>query len=100
MVYEEDDNPPAGVLLAGWDQDAGVYLWLRSQADAARHSTVQARRYSRGVGKFAVDDPPEWLGQPTFLPKALFDPWESVKGLSTNAKRAAIIKALNTVLSL
>lgn len=100
VVLEQAAEQPAGVLLAGWEQDTGVYIWLRSQKDIADHSTVQAPLYSRCIGKFSVDDPPAWLGHPTFLPKGMFDPWENVSGLETNTKRAAIIEALNTVLSI
>jgi len=99
VVMEQEEHQPAGVFLAAWDQDRGVYAWMRGQADVEKHSTVQAAGYSRCIGSFALDAPPQWLGEPTFLPKELFDPWEDVEQLSTNAKRAAIVAALNKVLA-
>jgi hypothetical protein len=99
VVMEQETHRPAGVFLAAWDQERGVYSWMRGQTDVENHSIVQAPGYSRCIGSFALGSPPTWLGEPTFLPKELFDPWENVEQLSTNAKRAAIVAALNKVLA-
>ena len=100
VVMEQDPNPPAGVLLAGWDQAAGVYIWRCAQEKIARHSAEQARGYSRCVPGFSVRTPPFWLGPPTFYSKTAFASWPTVDGLATNAKRAAIITALKAILPL
>lgn len=84
--------------MAGWDQDTGVYVWLRSQADVAENASPQHGGYSLGIGRFTVESAPAWLGNPTLLPKDAFDPWQNITELNTNAKRAAILDALSAVL--
>jgi hypothetical protein len=98
VVMEQDQTKPTGVFLAARDPAVGVYFWLRAQADVETHSTSQAPGYSRAIPAFALVAPPAWLGVPMFLPKELFDDWDAVDELATNAKRAAIITALNKVL--
>lgn len=97
VVKLQDEKQPAGVLLAGWDQDVGVYVWLKSQADVEEHGSQQHGGYSLAIGRFTVDSPPEWLGTPTLLSKSAFDPWQDITQLQTNAKRAAILQALSAV---
>jgi hypothetical protein len=97
VVKLQDEKQPAGVLLAGWDQDVGVYVWLKSQADMEEHGSRQHGGYSLGIGRFGVDSSPDWLGHPTLLPKDAFDPWQNITQLHTNAKRAAILEALSAV---
>lgn len=98
VVKLKDESQPAGVLMAGWDPDEGVYIWLKGHDDVTEHASGQHGGYSLGVGRFSVETPPDWLGAPTLLSKEVFEPWPDIKALNTNAKRAAIIKALNAVL--
>jgi hypothetical protein len=100
VVKTSDDPEPAAVLLVGWDQDAGVYLWLKSQADVLQHSSPQHGDYSRGIARFKLESPPDWLGTPTFLDKDLFDGWEDIGALQTNTKRAAILAKVAELITL
>ena len=79
VVMLQETDQPVGVLLAAWDQEAGVYVWLRGQADVEAHATSQHGGYSLSVGQFSLKSPPAWLGHPIFLPKDMFDPWENVE---------------------
>ena len=97
VVYEEQATPER-VVLIGWDDDRGAYIWTLPGDVAAAHAATQAANYSLALPNVNPDAPPPWLGDPDLLTKdeiAAADGWPDLEGLAPHPKRQAILAAVS-----
>ena len=82
----EQQQPPPGVLLVGIDGTQGLYVWLRSHETVAPHTFRQHPGYSRAL-TVDVANPPDFLGEPVFFPKAEIEGWEEIVSEQTQTNK-------------
>jgi hypothetical protein len=98
--YDQHDDQPSRVVLVGWDEDRGVFIWTAAGDEIPAQADTQARGYSRVVPGDDPDAPPDWLGEPLFVPKGDMEDagaWCILDGLAPHPKRRAILSAMEKV---
>ncbi|MBV9309777.1 MAG: hypothetical protein JOZ73_03040 [Solirubrobacterales bacterium] len=68
QVVLGDGPPPRGVLLVAIDPDEGLRLWLKPFSVLEPHTKAQHGSYSRNLS-VALDNPPDYLGEPVPVTK-------------------------------
>jgi len=100
QVVYEDQATPEHVVLIGWDNDHGAYVWTVQGDVAAKHAATQAAGYSFALPNVRPNAPPPWLGDPVVLTKDAMiaaDAWPNLEGLAPHPKRQAILAAVSSL---
>lgn len=67
VVYQDQATTPERVVLIGWDNDHGAYIWTVEGSAAAAHAATQAEGYLFALPNVRPNAPPPWLGNPVSL---------------------------------
>ncbi len=89
---------PAEIVLFAIDPGQGIYVWHRKFAEVDARAHTQAAKYSRTIGTFDPQHPPEYLGPPKFTPRDGID--NAVWTLFLTARTNALKKAAKEYLGL
>ena len=98
--YDQHDDQPSLVVLVGWDEDQGVFIWTVAGDEIPARADTQARGYSRVVPGVDPDAPPDWLGEHLFVPEGEMEDagaWCIRDGLAPHPKRRAILSPVEKV---